>query len=215
MFFGIDLTSGETKPSACVCLNDDLDILYSDLLDDDADIFNAVAMYHPQLIAIDSPLSFPAGMCCLDENCSCRAISPLKGRCCERELARIGIGCFFTTKKSIIREMAVRGINLKRKLMNDGYEVIEVYPYARKVRIFGKLKPKRSPEGILQLRQELGDLLHSDIPVVRRWSHDLCDAAMAAHTGYLYIKRNTEALGDAGEGLIHIPNSSCGRREAG
>lgn len=99
--------------------------------------------------------------------------------------------------------------------MNDGYEVIEVYPYASKVRIFGKLKPKRSPEGILQLRQELGDLLHSDIPVVRRWSHDLCDAAMAAHTGYLYIKRNTEALGDAGEGLIHIPNSSCGRREAG
>jgi len=99
--------------------------------------------------------------------------------------------------------------------MNDGYEVIEVYPYASKVRLFGKLKPKTSSEGILQLRQKLGDLVNSDIPINRRWSHDLCDAAMAAYTGYLYIKRNTEYLGDAGEGLIYIPNSNCGRREAG
>jgi len=155
LFFGIDLTSRKTKPSACVCLDGDLNIWYSDLLGGDTEILNAVAIYHPQIIAIDSPLSFPAGMCCLNEDCSCRAISPLSGRSCERALAGIGIGCFFTTKKSIIRDMAVRGIYLKRKLMNNDYEVIEVYPYASKMRIFGKLKSKKNSEGILQLRQNL------------------------------------------------------------
>lgn len=52
-------------------------------------------------------------------------------------------------------------------------------------------------------------------PCLDKWSHDLCDAAIAAYTGFLYAHGRTDAVGGAEEGLIHIPTGSCGRREGG
>ena len=108
------------------------------------------------MIAIDAPLSLPKGLCCLEDICSCQPISEVKGRNCERELAKLGIPCYFTTKKSIIKAMVYRGIRLKTELEAMGYKVIEVYPYASKLRLFGKPIPsKLNPDGLTFLKQRI------------------------------------------------------------
>jgi predicted nuclease with RNAse H fold len=216
MFFGIDLTSRETKPSACLCLNDKLEVVYCGLLKTDSDIVSKVGQYSPRIIAIDAPLSLPVGLCCLEESCGCQPKSQWKGRLCERELAHVQIYCYFTTKKSIIKDMVERAIKLKEKLGRCGREVIEVYPYASKVRLFGKPIPRKSTaKGRFWLREKLSALLKNRQPFLEQWNHDLCDAAIAAYTGFLYTQGKTEALGDVQEGLIYIPTSSCGHRESG
>jgi len=120
-----------------------------------------------ELVAIDAPLSLPNGLCCLEESCSCQPRARVKGRSCERELARLGIPCYFTTKKSIIKAMVYRGIRLRTELEAMGYEVIEVYPYASKVRLFGKPIPaKLKPAGLAFLKQHISQLLPDIAPYV-------------------------------------------------
>ena len=145
MFFGIDLTSKEAKPSACFCLSDRLEVIYYGLPNTDSDIATQVSRCSPQVIAIDAPLSLPSGLCCLEENCACQPESACKGRQCERELAKAGIPCYFTTKRSIIKEMIYRGMKLRTELSERNFKVIEVYPYASKVRLFSKPIPSKRP----------------------------------------------------------------------
>ena len=61
-FLGIDLTSAETKPSACLGLDNQLDLIYFSLLNRDSDIRQVVTRYEFELIAIDAPLSLPKGL---------------------------------------------------------------------------------------------------------------------------------------------------------
>jgi predicted nuclease with RNAse H fold len=212
LLFGIDLTSAKTKPSACVYLNKKLEVIYHGFSYSDSAIIAKITSLPPQVIAIDSPLSLPSGLCCLNQDCACQASSPLKGRNCERQLAKLGIPCYFTTKKSIIKKMVERGIRIKRQLEQQGHEVIEVYPYASKVRLFGKPIPKKTTsEGLAWLRKKLSSLfidIHLD-----KWSHDLCDAAIAAYTGYLYVCGNAEAVGNEEDGLIYIPKNNYDPKE--
>lgn len=206
MFFGIDLTSTEAKPSACICLNDRLEVVYRNFLRADDDIVAAVQSNLPCVVAIDAPLSLPLGLCCLEQGCGCLPRNSWKGRWCEQELARRAAPCYFTTKKSIIKQMVYRGVALKRRLARRGCEVVEVYPYASKVRLFGRPVPRKcTAEGESWLREKISGLLRNQQPRLERWSHDLCDAAVAAYTGFLYARGRTEALGKAEEGLIHIP----------
>ena len=80
---------------------------------------------------------------------SCSFATPQrKGRQSEIELASLGISCFYTSKGSIIRNLIYRSIRLSGQLGELGYPVIEVYPHATKVILFGdKAPPKNSPEG--------------------------------------------------------------------
>jgi predicted nuclease with RNAse H fold len=213
LFFGIDLTSKETKPSACLCLNDKLEVVYYDFLSTDGDILAKIGVLLPRVIAIDAPLSLPVGLCCLEESCACQPKLPQKGRQCERQLAKIGVPCYFTTKKSIIKKMVKRARMLKGELGRQGYEVIEIYPYASKVRLFGKPDyPKTTAKGLYWLREKLSILLNTQQPFSDGWNHDLCDAAIAAYTGFLYARGGIQAVGNAEEGLIYIPTYSYGRR---
>ncbi len=205
-FFGIDLTSTEAKASACLGLDKELRLTYSGFLHKDSDILNAVTGHRFELVAIDAPLSLPKGLCCLEANCSCQPSGRVKGRSCERELAQFGIPCYFTTKKSIIKAMVYRGIKLRTELEAMGYEVIEVYPYASKVRLFGKLIPAKSkPDGLAFLKQHISQLLPTISPYVDGFNHDLCDAAIAAHTAFLHSQGKTELCGEAEEGVICLP----------
>jgi predicted nuclease with RNAse H fold len=216
MVFGIDLTSSEAKPSACICLNDKLEVVFHGLLHTDDNITKAIGLSSPQIVAIDAPLSLPLGLCCLEQSCDCQPRLPWKGRWCEQELASRAIPCYFTTKKSIIKRMVYRGIALKDALSRQSHEVIEVYPYASKVRLFGKsVPPKTRALGLDWLGKKLSVLLTNLDPRLERWSHDMCDAAIAAYTGLLYIHGEAEVVGNTEEGLIYIPISSCGRREGG
>lgn len=202
-FVGIDLTSSRNKPSAYAALDANLGMTWLGFVSADPEIVAITDKIQPAILAIDAPLSLPEGLCCLEQGCSCGQALPLAGRGCERELARLGIPCFFTSKRSIIKAMVYRAIALQQRLSR--HQVIEIYPYATKVRLFGKPIPKKTtPAGLEFLKEHLSRF----IPALERETlrnHDLCDALIAAYTGYLYYQGKAEPVGDTEEGLIFIP----------
>ena len=205
-FLGIDLTSVETKPSACLGLDGELKLIYYGFPNSNSDILEVINRYRFKLIAIDAPLSLPKGLCCLEESCSCQEEARAKGRNCERELAKLGIPCYFTTKKSIIKTMVYRGIRLRAEIKARGYEVIEVYPYASKTRIWGENIPRKTTSAGLEfLKQHTSRLIPSLAPHVAGFNHDLCDAAVAAYTAFLHSHGKTEPSGEPDEGVIYLP----------
>jgi predicted nuclease with RNAse H fold len=209
-FLGIDLTSTEAKPSACLGLDSNSQLVYLGFVTENSDIIALVDFYSPEVVAIDAPLSLPSGLCCLEETCPCQPEFPRKYRQCDRELRQYGIPCYPTSKKTFIKELIYRGIEIKTNISHEGREasqVIEVYPFASKVRLFGKaMPPKTTRQGMGLLRDRLGYILPSIKPYLDVLNHDLCDAAMAAHTALLYHRNRAQALGNSKEGLIFIPD---------
>jgi predicted nuclease with RNAse H fold len=205
-FIGLDLTSSPRKKTVCAVLDAGLHLRDQVLLGGDEEIVAFAEVYRPALIAIDAPLSLPSGLCCLEETCSCQPVSVRKGRRCERELSALGIGCYYTTKRSIIKGMVYRGIRLKADLEGRGYTVIEIYPYASKLRLLGSLPRKTTVAGRAALQEGLRRLI-SSVPSSQETllSHDALDALLAAYTGFLYGCGETKAVGDPAEGLLHIP----------
>lgn len=216
-FFGIDFASSPRHPAACVGLDDNLDLAIAVFLLADEDILLAARTHRPDVIAVDAPLSLPAGMCCLDPACSCHGAEGLVGRDCERELARAGIPCYFTTKRSIVKPMAQRGIRLKALLQQEGHRVIETYPYASKVLLWGKPIPRKSQHpGLRFLQQRLACAMPSLQRYIAGFDHDLCDATVAAYTAYLECRGETRCLGNAAEGTIFVPRQAvCAGRQSG
>lgn len=206
MFLGVDLTSVETKPSACLGLDRKLRLTYCGFLHKDSDIREFVSSYQFDLVAIDAPLSLPRGLCCLEENCLCQPEAEGKSRQCERGLRKQGIRIFPTTKKTFIKLLIYRGIRLKAELEAIGCKVIEVYPYASKVCLWGRKIPKKTtPAGLAFLKQHISLQLPSIAPYLEGFNHDLCDAAIAAYTAFLHYQGKTELCGKAGEGTICLP----------
>lgn len=203
---GLDLTCSPRSPSAYAVLDSGCGLVASGVLGNNEAILSTVSSLRPALVAIDSPLALPLGLCCLEESCSCSPLASAPGRVAERELTRRGIGCFFTTKRSIIRPMVYRGIALRQGLEETGIAVIEVYPYASKVRLFGKPLPKKSTRaGVEFLRQRLLPMVHSLESPPLPLGHDLLDAIVAAYTGYLHTQGRTEAVGTVEEQCIVLP----------
>ncbi len=209
-FFGIDLTSTEAKPSACLGLDSRSQLVYLGFLTKSKDMLALLRFYSPQVIAVDAPLSLPLGLCCLEEDCPCQPKLPRRNRQCDQELRRQGIPCYPTTKKTFIKDLIYRGIELKSSIgheLKQPGRVIEVYPFASKVRLFGATVPqKTSKQGISFLRDRLREVLPTLRPYSGMLNHDLCDAAIAAYTGLLYHQNRAEALGDRQEGLIFVPD---------
>jgi len=103
-----------------------------------------------------------------------------------------------------------RGIELKTSIdceAKQACQVIEVYPFASKVRLFGKTIPRKTAkQGMSFLKDKLGDILPGLEPYLDMFDHDLCDAAVAAYSASLYHQNRVEALGNSEEGLIFIPD---------
>lgn len=203
---GLDLTTSPYKKAAYAVLTKELELLATGFVAEDKEIIALAEELRPILVAIDAPLSLPLGLCCLEESCDCSPASPRKGRQCERELSALGIGCYYTTKRSIIKGMVYRAIALKERLEERGFKVIEVYPYASRKRLFGKLPRKTTIAGRRTLQIKLRHLIPSlPAPKEQLLSHDMLDALLAAYTGILYLEGRTQALGDPVEGLLHLP----------
>ena len=210
-FLGIDLTGSARRTSAYALLDAGDTVLDVGFVGDDADILRLVERRRPRYVALDAPFGLPKGLCCLEESCRCSPESPWPGRACERELAsRFGIPCFWTTKRTIIKAMVHRAIGLRAALEERGAAVLETYPYAIKVRLFGRKLPKKTtPEGVSYLRRRLLALLPSLAPWSEGLDHDLCDAVVAAYAAVLHHRGRTEVLGDASEGAMVIPRDSA------
>jgi predicted nuclease with RNAse H fold len=209
-FFGIDLTSTEAKPSACLGLDDKSQLVYVGFLTENRDIVALLNFYSPQVIAIDAPLSLPLGLCCLEESCPCKPKFPRKNRQCDQELRQQGIPCYPTSKKTFIKDLIYRGIELKTSIDREAKQagqVIEIYPFASKVRLFGKTIPRKTTkQGMNFVRGKLGEILPSLEPYSGMFDHNLYDAAVAAYTALLYHQNRVEALGNSREGIIFIPS---------
>jgi len=207
-FFGIDLTSTAAKPSACLGLDGESQLVYLGFLTENRDIVTLLNFYSPQVIAIDTPLSLPLGLCCLEQSCPCKPKFTRKNRQCDQELRQQGIPCCPTSKKTFIKDLIYRGIELKTSIgpeVKQAGQIIEVYPFASKVRLFGKNIPRKTTkQGMSFLRDKLGEILPGLKPYLDMFDHDLCDAAVAAYTALLYHQNRVEALGNSEEGLIFI-----------
>ena len=201
LVYGIDMASA--KPSTFANIDDRLNI---GALADHAELTTAVLAgltgNGVSVVAIDSPLGFPTGMCCLEESCPCRPTRG-NGRRAERELSKMGISSYYTTKKTIIRPMIYKAITWTKLLRTQGFTVIEIYPYATKVRLFGKPVPSKTKQ-LLLLKTQVISLGFAPDSILD-CNHDQIDAVLAAYTGLLYTQGNTDEVGEESESKIVLP----------
>ena len=174
---------------------------------DDEDLAQMARSLHPRLIVIGAPLGLPSGLHCLETSCPCAFDVPQrKGRLLELELSRMGISCFFTNKGSIIRNLIYRGIALSRQLRELGFEVIEAYPHATKVLLFGdRIPPKNSAASLAFMKERLSPLIEGLSPHLNGMDRNGCDALLNAYTGLLHSKNATDVLGSPEEGTLVLP----------
>lgn len=205
-YLGIDLSASSKRASAYALLDAEARLVQMDSFKAFDELVEFLDARRPSLIAIDAPLSLPLGLDCLEEDHPCAPALGQKGRASEQELARMHIGCFFTTKRSIIKNLIYRGLKMREDLVQMGYPVIEVYPYATKVILFGdKIPPKNSARGVAFLKQKLQHLIDGIEPHLNDLNHDGCDSLLAAYTACLHQGDRTDSLGSADEGYIVVP----------
>jgi predicted nuclease with RNAse H fold len=192
-YLGVDPSSSEAKPSGYAVLDAQARLLAIGLVATDEDILSLTPRWRPRLVALDAPLSWP--------------IDPgSKGRQSEVQLAHEGIGIFRTTPNTIIRRLIERGIRLATNMRAQGLEVVEIYPYGSKVRLFGRPIPKKTTnEGCAWLRRRLEALISNLASHRASVTHDELDAVLAAYTVVLRDRGLTEEVGDPAEGCICLP----------
>ena len=192
-YLGVDLASSAARPSGYAMLDERAGLLAVGLVATDEEILSLASHWRPRLVALDAPLSWP--------------LEPdSKGRQCELLLAHEGIGTFRTTRRTIIRALIERGIGLAAAARSQGFEVIEVYPYGSKVRLFGRpIAKKTTPEGSAWLRRRLEALVPNLSDHPSPLGHDELDALVAAYTALLCDRGLTEDVGDPAEGRICLP----------
>lgn len=204
---GVDLRSSAKHPSAVAVISGQSEVASLSTFSEDDELLQIAETCQPELIAIGTPLGLPEGLCCLEPDCQCRFSAPdKKGRQLELELSRMGISCFFTNKGSIIRKLIYRGIKLSRQLAQEGFEVIEVYPHATKVILFGdKIPPKNSATSLLFMKEHLSGCLTGLEPHLDALDRNSCDALVNGYTAFLHSHDGTDVLGTTQEGLLALP----------
>ena len=209
MFLGIDLTFPNKKSATSALLDDNGRLLRFASLGTDADILHLVKAESPSVVAIDAPLSLPTGWGCLEWPCICSACEdPTTRRSAERAVFALGIRLYWTSKRSFIKPMVKRGLSLVVAISDFGPQVIEIYPYASKRRLFGSALPRKGKttrEGRQLLQQHLAALVPGASGTSRILSHDELDALIGAYTAYLDTNGRAEELGRAGERTIVVP----------
>jgi predicted nuclease with RNAse H fold len=194
---GLDLAARVWRPTGVAVLTGGR--IETRLAFTDDEITGFIADRRPQLVAIDAPLSLPAGRCCLRPTCDCRRFGI--SRRCDRELVRLGFRVFWTALPSMV-ELTRRGITLAQKLRAAGFDVIEVFPGAAQQRLGLPRKQDNRAELARRLAEDWGLVL----PAPRRLTHHELDAATAAIVGLLYLQGRAEAVGDPAEGQIILPS---------
>ena len=206
-YMGVDLKTSTKQKSSLSIVDSNSKVEFIGTFSEDRGLFEIAERYQPSFVAIGTPLTLPAGLCCLEPECDCRMSSPeRKGRQAELELARMGISCFFTNKGSIIRKLVYRAINLNRRMSESGYRLVEVYPHATKVVLFGdKVPSKNRPESLPFMKERLPTLLEGLNGHIEKLDRSSCDALINAHTALLHDRDETDLVGSEQEGLIALP----------
>ncbi len=203
---GIDLSASAKRASVYALLDENAELLHLEQFFTLDELISRLEEHQPTQVAIDAPLTLPLGLDCLEEDHPCAPTLDRKGRSAEQGLAQMRIGCFFTTKRSIIKGLIYRGQEVYKELSGRGYKVIEVYPYATKVILFGdKMPPKNSSRGLAFLKDRLSTIVTGLESHMDDLNHDRCDAILSAYTAQLHSIDRTDALGLPEEGHIMVP----------
>lgn len=177
---GIDLAAKLKNPTGIALLRGKK--VKTRLIFADNEIIQTTVQQQPMLIAIDAPLSLPK-----------------KGiyRKADREMIKKGYRVFPPTLQSM-KLLTLRAKKLANALEKTGCKVIEVHPTSTRKALEMPLKKWEEIEKIftdigLEIEAEKDNLTPHEI-----------DAMTAALTAYLYLKNQTEPIGDK-EGYITVP----------
>jgi predicted nuclease with RNAse H fold len=202
---GIDMTQSSKPCSLAVLSGSAGKVVLEDvrnISDDEAIIQFCLSA---DVVAMDSPLFLPLGLCCLEESCGCQPLLKVKGRECEREFSRRRISSYYTTKRTFIKRMIYRSMRLSRQISSSETTVIEVYPYASSVSLFGDKLPSKKKyrkDYYFLVAEKISNLI-SGISLIK--SYDQADAVLAAYTGWLWCQGQVEGIGTKDEGYLWIP----------
>jgi predicted nuclease with RNAse H fold len=154
-------------------------------------------------VAVNAPLTRPAGRCCLDDDCRCRSDPGTRSRHLERELARMKVPALAT---ALIKVLARRGGRLAEALRGIGHEPLEVYPFATLKLLGLPWRGKRTIAG----RRKIYRALRPLVPGLRhpRASEHQLDAVVCALTAELWRRGLTRTVGVPEEGLMVIPGGA-------
>ena len=187
LIVGLDLAGVETRPTGlCVLkgMKAETCLVYKD-----DEILKKVEESKPAIVAIDAPLSLPAGRKTIEQRANVHL------RECDKELLRRGIK-FFPVTLGPMRKLTSRGINLRRTLEDKHFRVIEVYPggaqdvlgIPRKQQGLERLRTGLEKQGIRGLNNRMSD-------------HEL-DAVTCAFVGRLWLERKSITYGTPEQAIV-------------
>jgi hypothetical protein len=178
---GIDLAGKPENPTGWATWENKK--VKTSLLYTDNQIIEAIDQSKPEIIAVDAPFSLPK-----------------KGilRKADREMVKNGYRVF-PPMLPAMKMLTMRAMKLNRLITKKGFKTIEVHPTSTCKAL--SIPPK--DWGKIQTALTQIDL-EGDPKVRTLTSHEI-DAVIAALTAHLYIRNQTEALGDEEEGYIIVP----------
>jgi len=187
LIVGLDLAGVESRPSG-LCLLRDMKAETSHVYSDD-EVLKRIEESEPEIVAIDAPLSLPAGRESIEQRTNVHL------RECDKELLRRGIK-FFPVTLGPMRKLTSRGMCLRRILESKGFSVIEVYPggaqdilgIPRKQRGLDKLRTGLKKAGVKGLSSRMSD-------------HEL-DAVTCALVGKLHLEGKSVMYGTSDQAII-------------
>jgi uncharacterized protein YprB with RNaseH-like and TPR domain/predicted nuclease with RNAse H fold len=192
---GIDLTGSERRATGWALL-EGCDASTVALKTDDELIRETLAA-KPDIVSIDSPLSFPEGVI----DCDHVGDSPIY-RKCELALKRMGISVFWCLLPTM-KGLTTRGIRLAAEFRKRGLNVIESYPGAAQ----DLLGIPRKGSSLEELKQGMGRIGISGPYLTERVTHDEVDAITSALVGLFYLADDYIALGTPTEEYLIVPRS--------
>ena len=197
---GIDLTGNEKKASGWCYLSSNRTECRA--IRTNNELLESVEKLQPDIVSIDSPLSYPKGRDCAKKDCTCSKFGILREN--EKLLRHFGVPIYPCLIDSMV-DLTTRGMYLAKILRSKGFEVIESYPGVAQdiLHIPRKGKTKEQQEhlkkGLISFGLT-GDLI--DNPYI---SHDELDAITSALVGYFYANQQYVSFGNKDENYLIIP----------
>jgi len=184
---GLDLAGVESRPTG-LCVLKGL-VAETFLVYSNEEVVRKTEDSKPEVVAVDAPLSLPAGRKSIEER------TRVHLRACDKELLRRGIR-FFPVTLGPMRKLTSRGILLRRIFESKHLKVIEVYPggaqdilgIPRKQRGLGRLRTGLEKMGVRGLSDGMSD-------------HEL-DAVTCALVGKLFLEGETVTYGTREQAII-------------
>lgn len=186
---GLDLAGVESRPTGLCVLKGWIAETF--LVYTNGEIVRKAEESKPKLVAIDAPLSLPAGRKSIEER------TKVHLRECDKELLKRGIK-FFPVTLGPMRKLTSRGITLRRILEGKHFKVIEVYPGGAQ----DILRIPRKQHGLQKLRAGLKEYGIKGLND-KMTNHEL-DAVACALVGRLFLEGKTITYG-TGEQTIVMP----------